>query len=313
MSERRPLPGARPPRSCLLRPARELPAGHAPRILCFGHADSDEEDQVRIDAVMQQLGLEEDSIWVAESRDGALGAAGLVYNPGGAVVFGSPMVDDQDVHLVAAAIDAACRHADPIRASLVEGIVRPHDVRIRRALELSGFDFVTEIRDLRAPVPTAPPAASSLSRLGLQLEPHDGTNDSLFTRALGASFVDSDDYDAASAKRTPVEHLRLIRWRRQFDPALWRVVLHAGEPVGMWALHVEADALELAYIGLAPAWRNQSVGRALLDRTFSIASELGLGELTCVVKAANDRALRFYQRAGFEVVGRRSLLSRLDW
>jgi ribosomal protein S18 acetylase RimI-like enzyme len=66
--------------------------------------------------------------------------------------------------------------------------------------------------------------------------------------------------------------------------------------------YVADDVPELS-IGVAPRWRGQGIGTALLDRLISQARDRGMRTVSLSVEDYNHARL-LYQRAGFTVVGR---------
>jgi ribosomal protein S18 acetylase RimI-like enzyme len=66
---------------------------------------------------------------------------------------------------------------------------------------------------------------------------------------------------------------------------------------------VVAEDVPEASIGVAPAWRGQGIGTALLDELIVRARAHGLRGISLSVEDGN-RARVLYERAGFRVVGR---------
>lgn len=77
----------------------------------------------------------------------------------------------------------------------------------------------------------------------------------------------------------------------------------AGEIIGVAVLRrIEATVDELAGIILLESRTGEGVGRSLLAAVLKHARARGTKEIVVRTEAANDRALRFYQRSGFVVV-----------
>jgi len=62
-----------------------------------------------------------------------------------------------------------------------------------------------------------------------------------------------------------------------------------------------AEALEIERIYVLAAFHGQKVGKALLNKAFEVAAELQCKTIWLGVWENNQRALRFYTKAGFEV------------
>ncbi len=81
---------------------------------------------------------------------------------------------------------------------------------------------------------------------------------------------------------------------------------HAGLPIGFAALvrrvqlHMARKLMDLSQLYVAPEWRGQGIGRALIEASVSEARLAGCAEMTLGVHPANPRALSVYERAGFE-------------
>ena len=80
---------------------------------------------------------------------------------------------------------------------------------------------------------------------------------------------------------------------------LWVLTDAAERPIGF--LGMDGDRIEALF--LAPEHRGQGSGRRLVDHAQSLRG----GALALDVNEQNDGARRFYERLGFEVVGRSEL------
>jgi ribosomal-protein-alanine N-acetyltransferase len=74
-------------------------------------------------------------------------------------------------------------------------------------------------------------------------------------------------------------------------------------PAGLVLWRTAADEAEILTIGVIPAWRRRSIGRALLDETASVLRSAGIARLLLEVAAGNAGAIALYRSAGFEIKG----------
>ncbi len=101
-------------------------------------------------------------------------------------------------------------------------------------------------------------------------------------------------------------------WREQSDHSAQGadratfIVFSENEPVGVSAIYRSADSAEegeILQVWIAPEYRGKNIGRQLLDELFSWAKANGLAGVKAKVMEGNVRALRFYQKNGFETAG----------
>ncbi len=76
------------------------------------------------------------------------------------------------------------------------------------------------------------------------------------------------------------------------------LIVVAGERVGWVQSSVHGNAIHLAQLHIAPAWRGRGIGRAVVDRVIERA-HAARRDVTLAVQAAS-RARRLYERLGFE-------------
>ncbi len=65
------------------------------------------------------------------------------------------------------------------------------------------------------------------------------------------------------------------------------------------------DDVELLTISVAPGYAGLGYGRLLLEALMKEAQERGAHRLLLEVRQSNDRAIRFYELAGFTIAGMR--------
>jgi len=83
------------------------------------------------------------------------------------------------------------------------------------------------------------------------------------------------------------------------------VALHCGQVIGFSLARYAAEEAELLLVAVAPTWRRQGVGAALIARAVEQVRRLGAETIFLEVREANDAAFALYAGQGFEAVGRR--------
>ena len=140
-------------------------------------------------------------------------------------------------------------------------------------------------------------------------EVHDVSWDAAYGRLLSAetlaraSEVSLDDRERSWADRIP---------RTGSDGYRTWVADEAGTIVGLAFTQPSDDddlnpleVAELKALYVHPDWFGRGAGRALLDRAVSGMRAQGFLQATLWVVEGNDRAIRFYERAGWKADGKR--------
>ena len=63
----------------------------------------------------------------------------------------------------------------------------------------------------------------------------------------------------------------------------------------------EPDEAYVHFVGIAPEWRGEGLGRALYERFFEDARANGRTVVRCVTSPGNQRSVAFHKALGFEV------------
>lgn len=97
-------------------------------------------------------------------------------------------------------------------------------------------------------------------------------------------------------------------WTRRMTDNPVFVGFRHSQPVGIVGLLREAGEKKkhralVIMVYITATERGSGLAQALLDRSIEFARELGILQLELGVNAANPRAVRFYERNGFERVG----------
>ncbi|MEO8445731.1 MAG: ribosomal protein S18-alanine N-acetyltransferase [Gammaproteobacteria bacterium] len=83
------------------------------------------------------------------------------------------------------------------------------------------------------------------------------------------------------------------------------VLEHSGKVVGYGIMSVAAGEAHLLNLALSESARGMGNGRRLLEHLMEVARQAGAEGMYLEVRPSNTRALELYERAGFEVLGRR--------
>jgi ribosomal-protein-alanine N-acetyltransferase len=73
-----------------------------------------------------------------------------------------------------------------------------------------------------------------------------------------------------------------------------------GKPVGTIALVQSGERGQIATFGVVPSHQGRGIGSMLMERAIYQAGQLGIGSLGLTVRVENPRAIRIYQRHGFQ-------------
>lgn len=96
---------------------------------------------------------------------------------------------------------------------------------------------------------------------------------------------------------------RIARTMGRID-TLSVVAMRGDRPAGFAIASYSLEHMHVLLIALRPSDRGLGLGRTLMDWHLRCARTAGLRAVTLELRAVNEKALMFYERLGFEVVGR---------
>ncbi|WP_020580393.1 GNAT family N-acetyltransferase [Actinopolymorpha alba] len=152
-------------------------------------------------------------------------------------------------------------------------------------------------RDLDAPLPALRPPP------GITFVPWSAPIVPVFFGAYRASFADASPADGAAAP--PLWTFReWVNWtvEEAFRPELSLLATTGGGPAGF----VTCTPDWILQVGVAPAWRGQGLGSALIVAALRAMRSAGATECHLEVNVTNPRAATLYRRLDFVTVGRRA-------
>ena len=83
------------------------------------------------------------------------------------------------------------------------------------------------------------------------------------------------------------------------------VLEHSGKVIGYGIMSVAAGEAHLLNLVLSESARRMGNGRRLLEHLMEVARLAGAEGIYLEVRPSNERALQLYERAGFQLLGRR--------
>ena len=113
--------------------------------------------------------------------------------------------------------------------------------------------------------------------------------------------------DAAAVRRITARSPEAADWppEQLGELPAW-VAENASGVVGFVVARTVADEMEILNLAVQPEARRQGVGSALLAAAFEHGRRSGAALVFLEVRESNDAARRFYERHGFEAIGRRT-------
>jgi ribosomal protein S18 acetylase RimI-like enzyme len=206
--------------------------------------------------------------------------------------------------------EAVCAYCAARGATLGQALVDPHDQALEGALAGAGFTRMAELHYLHA----APPADATLPVLpaGMAWVTYSDAAHGLFGRAILESYRESLDCPALNGRRDVEDILAGHRATGVFDPAVWFVLREGETSLGVLLLSesLRGDAMELVYLGLAPAARGRGLAEVLMRQALGVTARRGSPRLCLAVDALNVPALKLYYRHGMQRAGSKVALMR---
>ena len=183
---------------------------------------------------------------------------------------------------------------------LLEVLTIPPSLRLGDALHAAGFRSLTHLNYLRRSA-MARPHRRFVERNDLDWVTYSADQQPLFETALERTYLQSMDCPELTALRRTSDVLAGHQAAGVFDPNLWWVARHRGEPLGVMLLNRFADGFgtEIVYMGVAHGSRGQGMGDALLQRACNATRNVKAQVIALAVDTRNAAARLMYERWGF--------------
>ncbi|MDR1078144.1 MAG: GNAT family acetyltransferase [Propionibacteriaceae bacterium] len=199
-----------------------------------------------------------------------------------------------------AVLPVAFDPAGPIRADQIQWRARVGNQASRAVAERAGFRYagrtVADHGDgsplwsasLRAGQPIGPVTPWALPEPKIRVfEPADGEAVVALWRSCGLTRPWNDPH-------------RDIARKSQLQPELFLVALADDQVVGSAMAGYDGHRGWIHYLAVAPAWRHQGLGRALMARVEDLLTDLGCPKAQLMVRADNSQVQAFYAALGYQ-------------
>jgi len=237
-----------------------------------------------------------------------VGIALTMLQPDGITLVWPPVIDHNagtmHARIEQACWDDICHTLDTDGSRLGQVLLDASEDHLAETLKPFGFVWQTELFFLAR---TFTEPWLEVSEPAWSAESYSSATHARFARLIEATYQDSLDCRVLEGMRTGEEALASHKLSGEFAADHWQIFTRAGQDAALLLLseHASQDAVELVYFGVAPNFRGQGLGRAVLQRALSTARDLGRAAIFLAVDAGNNYANDLYAEFGFAELARR--------
>lgn len=215
----------------------------------------------------------------------------------------------EDPPLAEALVAAALEAGRELPADLVQVLLEESNDPIIATLLRLGFRHLADLHYLSLKIPSRQPREAD-DRLRLRSPAAD--QPVLLRKLIADTYNDTLDCPGLEGRRQMDDVLAGYASVGVHDPNLWFIAEWRGEPAGVLLLasYPEVNQWELTYMGVAPKFRGEGMGKRILSRLVSLALQAGVGHVVLAVDARNWPAMQMYEQANFVGWARRTAYIR---
>jgi mycothiol synthase len=235
--------------------------------------------------------------WIAEEAGKVVWAVLPLLSPGKTALMFTSAEWSCETAAAGELVECVCRDLAQRDVQLAQVLIDPGQLPARRFFALLEFAEIAELNYLHG---HAPRSSSAVLPPEMRWETYSNQTHNLFAGAILASYKDSLDCPALTGIRNIEDVIAGHKATGEFDPGIWQVLVEKSRPVGVLLLSrvVQADSLELVYLGLSPEARGRGLGDLLMRRAMAQVVRQGRRRLSLAVDCRNAPALKLYYRFG---------------
>ncbi len=194
----------------------------------------------------------------------------------------------------------ACENIARLNVPVLQAVVPSEHAADTLLLQETGFARIARLLLMVAPAGSFP---ASRPQLPFELLPYSPDLHRRFEQAVDASYEGSQDCPAVDGARQTADVLDGYRASGVFRNDWWLLIRHGQRDAGVLLISdfPQHQNAELAYMGLAPAYRGNGFGLLLTRYALWLAGREGRQQMVLAVDEKNQPALDLYTAAGFSV------------
>jgi mycothiol synthase len=247
-------------------------------------------------------GIDPNGMFVAKDARGTIRGAVLVQalrGAGGLIVPPRVLGGSEHAAVEDALAAAACAWLRSQGVTVCQAFASEDERPSMMPLERGGFQRVTQLSNMRREIDQN--ADRFAADKSLEREYYSPRLRAEFIRVLMATYDGTLDCSELNGLRTPEEVFDGFTPEPGRSAGPWLLVKSSGQSVGVVMLDRagEAEAWEVAYLGLIPAARGRGLGEKLVRFALNEAAVAGVRALSLSVDVRNEPAIRCYRRNGF--------------
>jgi ribosomal protein S18 acetylase RimI-like enzyme len=273
-----------------------------------------EERRLQIDAI-KSSSKDEKLLWeglLGAYRGGKLAGAVFFQNMPGkcAQVWLPRLVENEAKNTAFELFLAAVEKLEHCQVRMAQVILESVHEEEELILRKGGFDYLADLLYLacvKDVFPKKPMAAP------LKFEAYASENHGRMARIADATYQETLDCPKLNDTRHIDDVLEGYQAAGEFSTSQWFIVIYEKSDVGCLLLtdHPQFENMELAYMGVIPAFRGRGWGADIARQAQWIAGQAGRQRLVLAVDASNRPALAMYKSAGFQTWDRRLIYYRI--
>ncbi len=248
--------------------------------------------------------LEENRLLAAQLAQSLPGRAAVVWQP---QIVGPPGAAPGD--LVTALFARLSAELVQAGAHLAQALLPLGDNEVAARFSAGGFMHAADLLYLAANLDQI---RNDATQLPFAIESFQTGEEQRLAALIDRTYVGTLDCPQLDGLRQTADVIAGYKAVGELRPELWLIARDRADDVGclLMNLHPDVRHAEIVYVALIPEVRGRGWGQALIMRAIALAQRGGAERMVLAVDAANQPAIRIYERLGFFEFDRRAVWVR---